>query len=96
MYFIFMRLQLNGVINAKLGESERMKRLHFCILLRKLATAKHEASERATVCLSESRELRCIMAGREDFIYGSIRNKQKEIQEQYLGTVLNSERLFPR
>lgn len=33
------------------------------------------------------------MPGREDFIYGSIRSKQKEMW--YLGTLLNSVRPFP-
>lgn len=75
--------------------SKRLKRLQFCIRLRKSTTAKRGVDEKATACLVVSWELRCIMPGSEDFIYGCIRNKEKEIWQQYLGTELNSVRPFP-
>lgn len=54
-----------------------------------------ETAVRAAACLVESWELRCITPGREDFIYGSIRSKQKEIWRRYLGTALSGVWPFP-
>lgn len=54
-----------------------------------------EAGKRSTACPVEIWELRCIVPGRENFIYGCIRNKQEEVWWRYRGTVLNSVRPFP-
>lgn len=77
----------NNIINVKVKVSERVKRLHFVYPEQEACYSWAQGGwrEGAMACLVESWELRCIMPGREDFIYGSIRSELKEICWHYLG-----------